>query len=67
MESEDRDSDPLLSACDAVLREIANAPISHERLEAARSLIAEIVTAIRMMDEVDVRGIEPATVFRVIP
>lgn len=59
--------DPLLQACNAVLREVAGAPISPERLEAAGPLIAEIVAAIRLMDEVDVRDVEPATIFRARP
>jgi hypothetical protein len=66
MEKAEWHSDPLLRACDAVLREVAGTPISPERLEAARPLIAEIITAIRSMDEVDVRDIEPATVFRIV-
>lgn len=59
--------DPLIAACDAVLREVAAYPITPERLHSAGPLIVEIVSAIREMDEVDVSGVEPLTVFRLLP
>ena len=59
------DADPLLRACDAVLREVGGTTVTPERLAAAGPLITEILAAIRMMDEVDVNNVEPATVFRV--
>jgi hypothetical protein len=59
-------SDALLAACSAVLREVADYPITAERLEAALPLVKEMIAAIRMMDEVDVDGIEPATAFQAL-
>jgi hypothetical protein len=59
-------SDALLAACSAVLREVAEYPITPERLEAALPLVKEMIAAIRMMDEVDVDGIEPATAFHTL-
>lgn len=55
--------DPLMAACDAVLREVGGYPISDARLAEALPLIRSMVAAIRAMDEVDVGGIEPMTVF----
>jgi hypothetical protein len=64
---EDESPDPLMAACAALLREIGGYPIDHVRLEAALPLIRSMMTAIRAMDEVDVRGVEPMTVFRPLP
>jgi hypothetical protein len=64
MANRDLNSDALLAACDAVLREIAGYPITAERLNAALPLIREIQSAIRAMDEVDVSASEPMTTFR---
>lgn len=58
------DREPLLAACDAVLRELAGFPTSPERLDASVLLIREIMSAVRAMDEVDVRDVEPMTTFR---
>ena len=60
----DLNSDTLLVACDAVLREIGGYPITPDRLNAALPLIREILSAIRAMDEVDVSASEPMTTFR---
>ena len=60
----DLNSDTLLVACDAVLREIGGYPITADRLNAALPLIREILPAIRAMDEVDVSASEPITTFR---
>ena len=57
-------SDRLMTACDAMLREVGAYSIGEARLEEALPLIRSMVAAIRAMDEVDVRGIEPMTVFR---
>jgi hypothetical protein len=56
--------DPLMTACDAVLHEVGAYSIGEARLAEALPLIRSMVAAIRAMDEVDVRGIEPMTVFR---
>jgi hypothetical protein len=56
--------DPLMTACDAVLREVGACSIGEARLAEALPLIRSMVAAIRAMDEVDVRDIEPMTVFR---
>ena len=60
----DLNSDTLLVACDAFLREIGGYPITPDRLNAALPLIREILSAIRAMDEVDVSASEPMTTFR---
>jgi hypothetical protein len=67
MADQDPNPDPLLVACDALLREVAGYPLSADRLEAAVPLIREILSAIRMMDEVDVSASEPMTTFRPLP
>jgi hypothetical protein len=59
-------SDPMLIACEAVLREISNYPITTERLLEALPLIREALLSIRAMDNVNVTGIEPMTVVRLI-
>ena len=59
--------DPLLVACDAALREVGGYPVTPDRLGAALPLIREMLAAIRAMDEVDVSGSEPMTVFRPLP
>ena len=64
MANRDLNSDALLVACDAVLREIAGYPITVDRLNAALPLIREIQSAIRAMDDVDVSASEPMTTFR---
>jgi hypothetical protein len=64
MANHDLNSDALLVACDAVLREIAGYPITSDRLNAALPLIREIQAAIRAMDDVDVSVSEPMTTFR---
>jgi hypothetical protein len=64
MANRDLNSDALLVACDAVLREIAGYPITPERLNAALPFIREILSAIRAMDELDVSASEPMTTFR---
>jgi len=64
MPNRDLNTDPLLAACDAVLREIGGYPITPDRLNAALPLIREILSAIRTMDEVDVSASEPMTTFR---
>jgi hypothetical protein len=64
MANHDVNSDALLVACDAVLREIAGYPITSDRLSAALPLIREIQSAIRAMDDVDVSASEPMTTFR---
>ena len=66
MANRDLNSDALLVACDAVLREIAGYPITPDRLNAALPLIREIQSAIRAMDDVDVSASEPMTTFRPI-
>jgi hypothetical protein len=57
-------SEPLLLACDAVLREVAGYPITPDRLSAALPLIRSFVSAIRAMDEVELGALEPMTTFR---
>ena len=64
MANRDLNSDALLIACDAVLREIAGYAITSDRLNAALPLIRETLSAIRAMDEVDVGASEPMTTFR---
>jgi hypothetical protein len=56
-----------MAACAAMLREVADYPISSERLADAWSLIEEMIAAIRTLDEVDVSNTEPVTVFRIAP
>jgi hypothetical protein len=60
-------TDPMLIACEAVLREIASYPVTSERLLEALPLIKESIAAIRTMDEADVNGLEPMTVMRLAP
>ena len=64
MANRDLNSDALLVACDAVLREIAGYPITSDRLNAALPLIREIQSAIRTMDDADISASEPMTTFR---
>jgi hypothetical protein len=64
MANDEANSEALLVACDAVLREVAGYPITSERLSAALPLIREILLAIRAMDEVDVSASEPMITFR---
>lgn len=64
MPNRDVNSDALIVACDAVLREIAGYPITPDRLNAALPLIREALSAIRSMDELDVSASEPMTTFR---
>ena len=64
MANRDYNSDALIVACDAVLREIAGYPITPDRLNAALPLIREALSAIRSMDELDVSASEPITTFR---
>lgn len=64
MPNRDVNSDALIVACDAVLREIAGYPITPDRLNAALPLIREALSAIRLMDELDVSASEPMTTFR---
>ncbi len=59
--------DAVLLACDAMLREVGNMPLTPERLDDASGVIRSIVAAIRAMDEVDVDEVEPAFVFRAQP
>lgn len=61
------DANKLLTICEALLRELSDYPITPERLNAAAPLIREIHEAIRMLDEVDVSGVEPVTIFRPSP
>jgi hypothetical protein len=61
------DPDPLLAACAAMLQEVADYPITAERLQAAGPVIREVLTAIRALDKVDVSGVEPMTIFRPRP
>lgn len=65
--SREPDADNLLIACETLLHELSYYPITPERLTAAAPLIREIRAAIRMLDEVDVSGVEPVTVFRPSP
>jgi hypothetical protein len=59
--------DPLLMTCAAMLQEVAGYPITDERLQAARPVIREVLTAIRALDKVDVSKVEPMTIFRARP
>ena len=61
------DPDPLLAACAAMLQEVAGYPITAERLQAAGPVIREVLRAIRVLDKVDVSGVEPMTIFRPRP
>ena len=61
---ESEGTDRLMTACDAVLREVGGSSIGEARLAEALPLIRSMVAAIRAMDEVDVGGVEPMTVFR---
>ena len=61
------DPDPLMAACAAMLQEVAGYPITAERLQAARPVIREALTAIRALDKVDVSRVEPMTIFRARP
>ncbi|MET3923935.1 hypothetical protein [Devosia sp. 2618] len=63
----DNKDDAVLLACDAMLREVGNMPLTPARLEDASGVIRSIVAAIRTMDEVDVSEVEPAFAFRVKP
>lgn len=67
MTAERRRADPMLQTYAAVLREVAGYEITGERLEAAMPLIRQMVSAIRLMDEVDVSEIEPMVAFRCLP
>jgi hypothetical protein len=57
-------SDPLLAACDAMLREAGGTALSAEWLDEAGPVIEGIVKAIRTMDELDLGETEPAIIFR---
>lgn len=57
----------LLRACTAMLEEVGGLTLPPDRLLDAGPLIAEIVAAIRAMDEADVDDLTPATEFRVDP
>ncbi len=61
----EKNSEALLAACDAMLREAGGFPLSAERLAEAGPVIEGIVKAIRTMDELDVSEVEPAFSFRV--
>jgi hypothetical protein len=61
---ESEGTDRLMTACDAVLREVGGFSVGDARLAEALPLIRSMVAAIRAMDEVDVGGVEPMTVFR---
>jgi hypothetical protein len=60
----DSNSDALLAACDAMLREAGGTALTPERLAEAGPVIEGIVKAIRSMDELDLGEIEPAIIFR---
>ena len=55
----------LLLAVSAILRELTDFPMGAERLAECRPIIAGSLKAIRLMDEADVEGLEPATQFSV--
>jgi hypothetical protein len=57
--------DPLLLAVTAMLRELADFPITEDRLAEARPIVEATLVAIRSLDEADVEGLEPATQFAV--
>ncbi len=57
----------LLAACEAMLREVSQFPITPERLADAGVVFRDVIAAIRALDEVDLEGVEPATHFRVRP
>ena len=61
---DDSNGDALLTACDAMMREVGGFPLSAERLSEARPVIASIVKAIRSMDELDLGESEPALSFK---
>ncbi|KAA0971900.1 hypothetical protein FPY71_01875 [Aureimonas fodinaquatilis] len=65
MAKDDVSASALLTACDAMLREVGGFPLAADRLQEAEPVIAGIVRAIRTMDEVDVSDLEPAFIFRV--
>ena len=67
MKTSQGNPDPLLAARAAMLQEVAGYPITGERLQAARPVIREVLTAIRALDKVDVSRVEPMTIFRARP
>ena len=64
MTAEQGDADPLLQTFAVMLREVAGYDITGERLEAAMPLIRPMVSAIRLMDEVELGDTEPMVAFR---
>lgn len=59
--------DPLLTACAAMMREVGSYDMDPDRLAAALPIIRTTAAAIRTLDELDLDGIEPMTVFRPLP
>lgn len=60
-------NDPLLVACRAMMQEAGGYAMDPERLAAALPVIRGTIAAIRTLDELDLDGIEPMTVFRPLP
>jgi hypothetical protein len=57
-------TDRLFLTAQALLAEVGY-PITEERLTQALPLMREILAEIRILDELDLEGVEPITVFRV--